>query len=66
VLLGGDVQYVPDRKCYLTVEVNTDVIPADLYYADLQYSWNSDGNSHYGEMTDSVDLYHDVYVGRAG
>ena len=64
VLLGGDAGIIPDRKCLLTVEGTTESIPADMYYADLQYSWDSDHNSQYGEMTDSVDLYHDVYVGR--
>jgi hypothetical protein len=64
LVLGGDAEIIPDRKCYLTVEGTTDYIPADMYYADLQYSWDSDHNGYYGEMTDSVDLYHDVYVGR--
>jgi hypothetical protein len=64
VLLGGDAGTVPDRTCQLTVEGSTGDIPADMYYADLQYSWDSDHNGYYGEMTDSVDLYHDVYVGR--
>jgi len=64
VLLGGDAGTVPDRTCQLTVEGTTGDIPADMYYADLQYSWDSDHNGYYGEMTDTVDLYHDVYVGR--
>lgn len=64
VLLGGDAGIIPVRTCHLTVESMTSDIPADMYYGDLQYSWNSDHNSYYGEMTDSVDLYHDVYVGR--
>lgn len=64
VVLGGDAAIIPDRKCHLTVEGNTEDIPADMYYADLQYSWDSDHNGDYGEMTDSVDLYHDIYVGR--
>jgi len=64
VILGGDAAIIPDRKCHLTVEGTTEDIPADMYYADLQYSWDSDHNGDYGEMTDSVDLYHDVYVGR--
>ena len=64
VLLGGDEQFIPDRKCHLTVEGTPGDIPADMYYADLKYSWDSDHNGLYGEMTDSVDLYHDVYIGR--
>lgn len=64
VLLGGDAGLIPVRTCQLTVEGSTGDIPADMYYADLQYSWDSDHNGYYGEMTDTVDLYHDVYVGR--
>jgi hypothetical protein len=64
VLLGGDANTVPVRMCHLTVEGSPGDIPADMYYADLQYSWDSDHDGYYGEMTDSVDLYHEVYVGR--
>ena len=40
-------------------------LQADLYYSDLDGTWNDNGNSTYGEVDDNVDLYPDVYVGRA-
>ncbi|MFO7650970.1 MAG: C25 family cysteine peptidase [bacterium] len=64
VLVGGDAEVVPVRTARITCEGYTEDIATDLYYADLQYSWNSDGNAYFGEMTDSVDLFHDLYIGR--
>jgi len=40
-------------------------IAADLYYSDLDGNWDADGDSIYGERTDNVNLYADVFVGRA-
>ncbi len=67
VLLGGDDMIIPDRKTNLWVEESTIVgdIPTDMYYADLQWSWDGNHNDLFGEMEDTVDLFHDVYVGRA-
>jgi len=67
VLLGGDDFIVPDRKTRLVIEDSTITgnIPTDMYYADLQWSWDGNGNNYFGEMGDTVDLLHDVYVGRA-
>jgi len=67
VLLGGDDMIVPDRKTRLVIEESTITgsIPTDMYYADLQWSWDGNRNNLFGEMADSVDLLHDVYVGRA-
>ncbi len=67
VLLGGDISIIPHRGAYGKVgtypaDYN---IPADLYYSDLDGNWDADGNGYYGEATDNVDLYADVYVGRA-
>ena len=68
-LLGGDVGIIPARKTYLFhVEgypLELDTIPCDLYYSDLDGSWDVNGNGVYGELDDYVDLYSDVYVGRA-
>ncbi len=64
VLVGGDAEVVPVRLARLTVEGTTEQIATDFYYADLQYSWDSDRNNYFGEMTDSVDLFHDVFIGR--
>jgi hypothetical protein len=70
VLLGGDTNIIPVRKGYGEVEgeaagVDKDNIPADLYYSDLDGDWNADGDNTYGEVEDNVDLYPDVFVGRA-
>lgn len=69
VLLGGDVNIVPDRKAFaMDCEYGPyshNFIPCDLYYTDLDGSWNENGNSIYGEVADSVDMYPDIFVGRA-
>jgi len=67
VLLGGDDFIVPDRKTRLVIEESTITgnIPTDMYYADLQWSWDGNNNNLFGEMADTVDLFFDVYVGRA-
>ncbi|MFO8182550.1 MAG: C25 family cysteine peptidase [Candidatus Aegiribacteria sp.] len=37
---------------------------ADHYFIDLDGSWDANGNHKYGETTDSLDYYSDLYVGR--
>lgn len=64
LLLGGDAEIVPVRLGRIVCEGNTGNIATDFYYADLQYSWDSNNNNLFGEMTDSVDLFHDIFVGR--
>lgn len=69
-LLGSDTQVVPARRAYaMTCEAgghpDEDAIGCDLYYADLDGSWDADGDEVYGEIADDVDLYPDVFVGRA-
>ncbi len=66
VLLAGDTAVVPVRRIRVRVGNETGDIPTDLYYGDLDYSWDSNGNNLFGEMSyDSVDMYADVFVGRA-
>ncbi|MCG8549601.1 MAG: C25 family cysteine peptidase [Desulfobacterales bacterium] len=71
VLLGGDDEIIPHRGAYGRVGGISDTdIPTDLYYACLDGSWDNDGDGIYGESNDGtgggeVDLYSDVYVGRA-
>ncbi len=67
VLLGGDDIIIPDRKTRLYIEESTIVgsIPTDMYYADLQWSWDGNRNNYFGEIGDTVDLFHDLYIGRA-
>jgi len=76
VLLGGQCDYewgqeiVPRRNVwYINSHVghypDEDTIPTDLYFSDLDGDWDADGDGLYGESTDEVDLYSDVFVGRA-
>jgi len=71
VLLGGDTDIIPCRfayamSCSAGIQPGReDTMPADLYYADLQGSWNFDNDGSYGEIEDSVDLYPDLIIGRA-
>jgi hypothetical protein len=64
VLLGGDTEVVPARAVYDFFYDQG--IPCDLYYSDLDGTWDEDGDGRWGELDeDSIDLYADVYVGRA-
>ncbi len=70
VLLGGDTNVIPSRisfamKCEAYHHSLEDSIRADLYFSDLDGDWDADGDHIYGEVADSVDLYADVFVGRA-
>jgi hypothetical protein len=76
VLLGGQCDYewsqeiVPRRnvwyrRSYVGHYPDEDTIPSDLYFSDLDGDWNADGDNIYGESTDDVDFYSDVFVGRA-
>ena len=76
VLLGGQSDYewgqeiVPRRDVwyrtsYVGYYTDEDTIPSDLYFSDLDGDWNADGDNVYGEYADDVDLYSDVFVGRA-
>ena len=66
VLLAGANSVIPARGGRSTCGGYTDDIPADLYYSDLQWSWDGNGNHIYGEAgSDTVDFYADVFVGRA-
>ncbi len=67
VLLGGDVEIIPYRGFYCYVisggGVESNDIPADLYYSALDGTWNDDGDSRWGEP-DEDDLLPDVSVAR--
>ncbi|MCK5772640.1 MAG: hypothetical protein KAH57_02525, partial [Thermoplasmata archaeon] len=70
VLLGGDVALVPYRACYGYVysgsgPAEEKYITADLYFSDLDGTYNADGDAIWGEVADNVDLHPDVFVGRA-
>ncbi|HDQ99284.1 MAG TPA: hypothetical protein ENN51_03235, partial [candidate division WOR-3 bacterium] len=65
VLLAGDNAIVPCRKIRVRVGGEVGDVPTDLYFADLDFSWDSNNNNIFGEPEDSVDFYADVTVGRA-
>ncbi|MEO0184116.1 MAG: C25 family cysteine peptidase, partial [candidate division WOR-3 bacterium] len=77
VLLGGSADHktsgqnlVPERSCFYTdapvgYYTDEDTIPCDLYFAGLDGNWDRNNNHIYGQIADSVDMYSDVYVGRA-
>lgn len=70
VLLAGDTAIIPCRfayamTCSASIWDREDSLPCDLYYADLQGDWNFDNDGLYGEIEDSIDLYPDLYIGRA-
>ncbi len=72
LLLGGDVQFIPTRYAFamacssgIQTPRNEDWLPCDLYYSDLDGTWDANNNGIYGEVEDSVDLYPEIWVGRA-
>ncbi|MGB3480007.1 MAG: C25 family cysteine peptidase [bacterium] len=71
VLLGGDTDVIPCRFAFAMAcsagmyPGREDTMPSDLYYGDLQGTWDYDNDGSYGEIEDSIDLYPDLLVGRA-
>ncbi len=68
VLLGGDSDLVPYRGFYCKVAsggsyVIDTMIPADLYYAGLDGTWNDNGNELWGEEGED-DLFPEIGIGR--
>lgn len=67
VLLGGDVELIPYRGFYCTVQSSSvyesNDIPSDLYYSGLDGTWNDNGNNRWGEIGED-DLLPDVAVTR--
>ncbi|MEK8017266.1 MAG: C25 family cysteine peptidase, partial [Candidatus Parabeggiatoa sp.] len=71
VVLGGDSDNengqpaVPTRGCHVDMGSYTDSdIPTDLYFGNLDGTWNDDNDSTWCEPVDGVDWYSEVYVGR--
>jgi hypothetical protein len=69
ILLGGDTNLVPARiawamDCEMGWPGDND-LQADLYYSDLDGDWNANANGTFGEIDDEVDLFPDIFVGRA-
>jgi len=75
VLLGGDADIIPAKMLYVYgldegKWPEETILPSDLYYSCLDGTYNYDGDELWGEPTDGengedVDLYAEVYIGRA-
>ena len=72
VLLGGDINHVPARFFWVESWSNgyRETMPVDMYYGCLDGTFDENANGKYGEPTDGegggeVDLFAEVYVGRA-
>jgi hypothetical protein len=74
VLLGGDPEIVPIRILnypwlWVLTAKTSENLPSDVYYTNLGGDWNSDGDGIMGEVgqynEDDVDLFPDVFIGRA-
>ena len=68
VNLAGDVPDIPYRGFYCDVLTGGDHqtdndIPADLYYAALDGTWNDDGDNRWGEIGED-DLLPELGIGR--
>ncbi|MCX7703468.1 MAG: PKD domain-containing protein [Planctomycetota bacterium] len=69
ILLGGDTNIIPCRKLW-GESLRDDHIPSDLYFECLEGPYNYNGNNRWGEKNDGtngkeIDIFADVYVGRA-
>lgn len=70
VLLGGDTPMVPHREFWCSADVfgeyYTDgLVAADLYFADLDGTWDDNHNGTWGEVEDDLDMYPELHVTRA-
>lgn len=65
VLLAGDETLIPVRMIYTYCEGYFDTATVDMYFADLDGTWDGSGDGEYGQPDDSLDLYADVLLGRA-
>ncbi len=70
ILLGGDIDIVPNRiawamECEAGFSPDEDDSQADLYFSDLDGTWDENTNGTYGEVEDDIEMYPDVIVARA-
>jgi hypothetical protein len=62
VLIGGDDDLIPAREMKYYYE---DDVDSDLYWSNLDNTFNADQDSYWGEYTDGgFDLYSELYIGR--
>jgi len=65
VLMAGDIEIVPHRGLFDDAGgyENEYDVPADIYYSNLDGTWNDDGDNRWGEP-EEADLAGEVYIGR--
>jgi hypothetical protein len=62
ILIAGDSDTMPARQMYYAYEGNVD---ADIYWSNLDNSFNADNDNRWGEESDSgFDLYAELAIGR--
>lgn len=62
VLIAGDADTIPARQMKTAYESNID---ADIYWSNLDLTFNADSDNLWGEEADSgFDLYAELYIGR--
>jgi hypothetical protein len=62
VLIGGDAEYIPARLMDNAYEYGVD---SDLYWSNLDNSFNADHDNQWGEEGDAgFDLYSELFLGR--
>lgn len=66
VTIFGDADQVPVRYAYVPDPRGRDaLVPTDLYYADLNNSWDDNGDGIFADIkNDFFDGLPDIYVGR--
>ncbi|MBM4117189.1 hypothetical protein FJ251_05500 [bacterium] len=70
VMIAADTDFVPVRFVHSYFKDPPEDIPAELYYAQLDGTWNGDGDQHFGESNyagaqgDAADMIADVFLGR--
>jgi Peptidase family C25/FlgD Ig-like domain len=62
-ILAADHEVIPLRMVRV-LQPTVEDIPTDTYYADLDGTWDRNGNGIYGEVADSLDMVSDLTVGR--
>ena len=67
VLIGGDHEWIPRRGMYYAGESgwgSSPPVETDLYWSNLDKTFNDDGDSDWGESGDSgFDLYSELFIG---
>ena len=62
-ILAADHDAIPMRIARVLLP-DVEDIPTDMYYADLDGTWDANGNGIYGEVADNLDMTPDLMVGR--